>query len=119
MPSPFSQQMLDNLNRLTESLGTAPLPTPESYAVESPSTPKNNGFIANLLQADYTSLFKVTGWKDPKLILTGAFIVIFSLLLGLRKKIWKKEENRPSSLKLVLYSLLIFIPIFLFVLFRK
>lgn len=119
MPSPFSQQMLDSLSKLTENLGTAPLPAQEVYNVATPSSPKNGGFIANLLQADYTSLFKVSGWKDPKIILLASFLVIFSLLIALKKRIWKKEEDRPTTTKIVLWSLLVFIPVFLFVIFKK
>ncbi len=119
MPSPFSQQMLDNLNKLTENLGTAPIPAPESYAVATPSSPKNGGFIANLLQADYSSILKISGWRDPKVILLFSFVLIFSLLLSLKKKIWKKEEDRPSTTKIFLWALLVFIPVFLFVIFKK
>jgi hypothetical protein len=119
MPSPFSQQMLDNLNKLTQNLGTTPIQSPEAYSASSPPSPKNEGFVANLLQADYSSLVKVTGWRDPKVILTGSFVLIFSLLIALRKRIWKKEENRPSVKKIFLLSLLVFIPVFLFVIFKK
>lgn len=119
MSSPFSKSMSDTLSRLTEQLGTTVVPIVPR--VESQPSIFEPEVVANVIQKpklQFLTPYKVY-LNSPMVIFITCFVVVFSAVVVARPWIWKDKEDRPSILKVLLFVLLGFVPIFFWMFFRK
>jgi hypothetical protein len=118
MTSPFSQEMLQTLSRLTSTLTPDNLPMPTIITGQPSIMEPDVIEVPKPSRLSMIAPYKMY-LKKPVIIFTVCFIVLFGIGLFLRHKLIKTPENRPSLLQLFMYTLIALIPVFFWFFIKK